>query len=524
MQCLDENNPHLNVTLSILEVRFFESMYRATDHKLLLKILKRIERKYGKLNDGDSRIFITRLSANFSLLKDLFTSIYGHHDHFERQFENLVLTLYANYHQRSRALKLQDKQREEDPDWLLSQHWVGMSMYTEHFSKDLKGFMKKIDYLEELGVNLVHLMPLLKSPKEEGDGGYAVSNYRKTDPSLGKITDLKAIANEFRQRGMLLALDLVLNHTSDRHQWAKKARQGNKKYMDYYYMYPDRSIPDLFEAHMPEIFPDTAPGNFTFLPQQDQWVMTVFHHFQWDLNYSNPAVLIEMIDVMLFLANHGVDILRLDAAPYLWKEVGTSCQNHSTAHTILKLMKRCTEVVSPGLKFIAESIVAPAEIVKYLGHQDEQECDMAYNATLMALIWNSLATTKTGLLYQSLGKLPPKPLGTTWINYIRCHDDIGLGFDDEDIYQVGFDARLHRAFLLNYYTGSFQGSPAKGALFMYNPTTGDARLSGSLASLAGLETALEHRDTEQADLAIKRIILAHAPGNGLWRFTHDLQR
>ena len=485
-------------------------MYRASEHKLLLEILNRIERKYGKLNDNQSRAFITRLSANFSQLRDLFMSLYGHLEAAEGQFSALIYTLYHNYHQRSRTLKSIDKKREANPNWLLSQQWVGMSLYTEHFSKDLKGLQQKLDYLQELGINLVHLMPILKSPDQQSDGGYAVSNYRKINPALGKMSDLRNLVREFRKRGMLIALDLVLNHTSDQHKWAKKARKGNKKYQNYYHLYPDRTVPDQFEAHMPEIFPETAPGNFTHLPEQKKWVMTVFHHYQWDLNYSNPQMLIEMVDTLFYLANQGVDILRLDAVPYLWKEIGTSCQNLDQVHTIVKLMKRCAEIVSPGLKFIAEAIVAPNEIVKYLGQPDQPECDIAYHATLMALIWNSLATTKVDLLYKSIGGLPSKPFGSTWINYGRCHDDIGLGFNDEDIYQVGYDAKMHRAFLFDYYTGKFQGSQAKGALFMYNAVTGDARISGSLASLAGLEKSIADKNVEQTVMAIKRIVLIHA--------------
>ena len=276
-------------------------------------------------------------------------------------------------------------------------------------------------------------------------------------------------------------------------------------------MFNDRLIPDQFEAHMPEVFPTSSPGNFTYHKEIEQWVMTVFHHYQWDLNYRNPKVLIEMVGILLYLANQGVDIVRLDAPAFLWKEMGTTCQNLQQAHTILKLMKRCAEVVAPGVKFIAEAIVAPGEIVKYLGnHENDHECDVAYHATLMALIWESLATTKVNLLNKSLAKLPVKPSGTTWINYVRCHDDIGLGFDDEDIYQIGLDAKLHRAFLLEYYTGKFQGSYASGALFMLNPDNGDARISGTLASLAGLEKALEQREPQQIENSLRRIVLVHA--------------
>ena len=485
-------------------------MYRALEHNLLLEALNRIERKYGKLDDNQGRHFITRLSENFSLLRDLFMSLYGDFNKPDKHFADLVMVLYECYHQRSRSLKAIDKKREQDPNWLLSQQWAGMSLYTEHFSGNLKGLKKKLDYLQELGINLVHLMPVLESPELESDGGYAVSDYRKINPALGEMSDLRDLIREFRKRGMIIALDLVLNHTSDQHKWAKKARKGEAKFQNFYHFYPDRTIPDQFEAQMPDIFPETAPGSFTYLPEYKKWVMTVFHHYQWDLNYRNPEVFTKIVKILLFLANQGVDILRLDAVPYLWKEIGTSCQNLDQAHTLVKLMKRCVQVVAPGVKFIAEAIVAPQQVIKYLGQQDRPECDIAYHATLMALIRNSLATTKVDLLYNSISKLPAKPFGTTWINYGRCHDDIGLGFDNEDIYQSWYDAKMHRAFLLDYYTGKFPGSPAKGALFMHNPITGDARISGSLASLAGLEKSTADKNVEQTILSVKRIILVHA--------------
>ncbi len=437
-------------------------------------------------------------------------SLYGKVHKSEKHFDELIKVLYEGYHLRPKELKSSDRNREKDPNWLLSQKWVGMSLYPEHFSGNLKGLENKLDYLQDLGINLVHLMPILKTPELNNDGGYAVSDYRKINPALGDMSDLRRLIRNLRKRGMLIAFDLVLNHTSDQHKWAKKALKGDKKYQNYYYIFHDRTIPDQYEAHMPEIFPETAPGNFSYLPERRKWVMTVFHHYQWDLNYRNPEVFVKILETLLFLANQGIDILRLDAVPYLWKEIGSSCQNHEKAHTLVKLIRRCTEVVSPGVKFIAEAIVAPNEVVKYLGQDDEPECDIAYHATLMALIWNSLATTKVRLLYRSLSKLPSKPFGTTWITYGRCHDDIGLGFDDEDIYQTGYDAKMHREFLLNYFTGKFPRSQAKGALFMHNPITGDARISGSLASLAGLEKSMEDKNIAQTELAIKRIILIHA--------------
>lgn len=486
-------------------------MYDNTEYRLLSDILDEIEEKHGKLTGRFSRDFVTRLSTNFSVLRDLFMSLYDQRNDREKRFRQLILSLYSKYRKRPKDLRRQDRARELDHHWLLDQKWAGMTLYLEHFAKDLSGFQKRISYLEELGTNLVHIMPVLKSPPGESDGGYAVSDYRKVNPEFGKMSDIRSLAKNLRKRDMLLTLDLALNHTSRHHKWAEKALKGDKKYQDYYYMFDDRLIPDQFEAHMTDVFPTSSPENFTYQKVLNKWVMTVFHHYQWDLNYRNPRVLIEMVDVLLYLANQGVDMIRLDAPAFLWKEIGTNCQNLQQAHTILKLMKRCAEVVAPGVKFIAEAIVAPSEIVKYFGASDkDHECDVAYNATLMALIWESLATTKVNLLNKSIGNLPGKPIGTTWINYIRCHDDIGLGFDDECIYQIGFDAKLHRAFLLDYYTGKFHGSYANGALFMLNPANGDARISGTLASLAGLEKSLERREPKQIENSLRKIILTHA--------------
>lgn len=476
----------------------------------LITLIDKIEKKFGKLKGNSGRIFISRLSAGYGKIRRLYFSLYGGRPNSRKRFDQLLVSLFENYRDRPETLKKQDLKRSENPLWLEHQKWVGMSLYPNHFSQDLKSLEKKTEYFEELGVNLVHLMPPFDIPDGPNDGGYAVKDYRKIRPDLGKMSDIRSISKRFRKKGILLALDLVLNHTSDQHQWAKKAKAGSKKYQEYYYIYPDRTIPDQFEAHMPEVFPTTAPGNFTHLKKVDKWVMTVFNDYQWDLNYTNPQVLNEMVDTLLFLANQGADIIRLDAPAFVWKQIGTNCQNLPETHAILQLMKACAEIVSPGLKFLAEAIVPPQEIVKYFGNDSNSECDIAYNATLMALIWESLATSKTRLLVRSLRKLPQKPPGTTYINYVRGHDDIGFGFDDEDIYQVGFDAGMHRRFLHNYYTGKFQGSQAKGELFMYNAKTGDARISGSLASLAGLEKALADNDPYHIDLAIKRILLSHA--------------
>ena len=413
---------------------------------------------------------------------------------------------------RDPELRALDSQREAQHNWFLDQQWVGMALYCDGFAGDLKGMNGKLGYLQDLGVNMLHIMPMLKCPKGASDGGYAVSDFRVLDERYGTVGDLRALATSLRQRGMLLTLDVVVNHTSNEHEWATRARAGEREYQDYYYCFDNRDIPDMFEETLPEIFPETAPGNFTYDETMGKWVMTVFKNYQWDLNYTNPAVFIEMVDIILFWANQGADIVRLDAVAYLWKKIGTTSQNEREAHLILQLLKDCCQVTARGVLFIAEAIVAPVEIAKYFGEDAviAKECEIAYNATLMALLWNAIATHNANLLNIGVRNLPNKLDRATWLNYIRCHDDIGLGFDDNDIRLSGYDPVAHRRFLVDYFTGEYADSPARGQPFGRNLKTGDARISGSLASLIGLGTAVEHGDIEEIELAVRRVLLLHS--------------
>jgi amylosucrase len=483
-------------------------MYEQVSHSLLNEILVKLN---PEIKSKDLRHFYTRLGANFYSIYSLFNVLYGDRDDFNEQAQRLVETMARQYILRSDEHKDKDIERERDHNWFLSQKWTGMALYTDGFAGDLKSLKTKTSYFQNLGVNMVHVMPIMACPTGHSDGGYAVSDFRKVDSRIGSMDDLDDLAKEFSKRDILLTLDVVLNHTSNEHEWAQKAAQGDRKYQDYYYVFQNREIPDMFEETMPEVFPDTAPGNFTWIEGMDKWVMTVFKNYQWDLNYSNPAVFIEMMDVILFWANHGADIVRLDAVAFLWKKIGSTCQNEHEAHLILQLMKDCCQVTAPGVLFIAEAIVAPVEVAKYFGEDaiNAKECEIAYNATFMSLLWDAVATKNTRLLNQGIKSLPDKLERATWLNYIRCHDDIGLGFDDEDIRLSGFEPVSHRRFLLDYFTGEFDDSAARGKPFGHNAKTGDARISGSLASLAGLEAALETGDPEQIDDAIKVIILLH---------------
>ncbi len=482
-------------------------MYEQISHSLLNSILDDLK---PEIRRQDLRHFYTRLGANFYAIHSLFSKLYGHRDDFDRQMLRLVETMAKGYIDRAPKLEQLDIERERNHNWFLSQKWVGMALYSNGFADNLADLATKIGYFEELGINMVHIMPILMCPQGKSDGGYAISDFRQVDDRVGTLDDIRLVADELSQRDILLTLDIVLNHTSDEHEWAQKAKMGDPRYQDYYYVFENRQIPDLFEQSMPEVFPATDPGNFTWNVEMEKWVMTVFHEYQWDLNYSNPAVFIEMLDIILFWANQGVDILRLDAVAFLWKKVGTSCQNERNAHLILQLMKDCCQVTAPGVLFIAEAIVAPVEVIKYFGEDAivAKECEIAYNATLMALLWDGIATKNTKLLYQGIKSLPNKLERATWLNYVRCHDDIGFGFDDNDIRIAGYEPHAHRRFLIDYFSGKFDASP-RGLEFMHNPVTGDGRICGSLASLVGLESAIEIADEQSIESAIDKILLLH---------------
>lgn len=484
-------------------------MYEQKAHTLLNTILNEIESAISK---QDLRYFYTRLGANFYAIHSLFERLYGDREDFTEQAQKLVETMAWQYIKRPEDLRQRDIEREADHNWFLSQNWVAMALYSHGFANDLKGMETHLNYFQELGVNMVHIMPIMQCPEGSSDGGYAISDFRQIDSRAGSLDDLQKLSRSMHERDMLLTMDVVLNHTSDEHEWAKKARAGDSTYQDYYYTFETRNVPDMFEQSMPEVFPETSPGNFTWDEQMQRWVMTVFNDYQWDLNYSNPAVFIEMLDVILFWANKGADILRLDAVAFLWKKIGSTCQNEREAHLILQLLKDCCQVTAPGVLYIAEAIVAPVEVTKYFGEDAviAKECEIAYNATFMALMWDAVATKNARLLNQGIQSLPVKLERATWLNYIRCHDDIGLGIDDRDIELAGYHAQRHRKFLIDYFMGRFDDSHARGLPFGENEKTGDARISGSLASLVGLEYAVEAGDVEAEKDAIDIILLLHS--------------
>jgi amylosucrase len=451
--------------------------------------------------------FEARLQIYWRDVYSLLRNLYGHRYDFFFHLEEILLTTADAWRLRSDELKTIDHQRMNDLDWFASEQIVGGALYVDLFSENLGKLAQSIDYFQELGITYLHLMPLFAVRPGDNDGGYAISNYRSIDPRLGTIDDLRNLSSRLREAGILLVLDFVLNHTSDDHQWALRAQSGSIEYQDFYFIFPDRTLPDHYELSLREIFPSSKRGNFTWHDGMQSWVWTTFNSYQWDLNYSNPAVFTAMLSEMFFIAGTGVDILRLDAVAFIWKELGTNSENRPQTHLLVQALNRLARIAAPGLLFKSEAIVHPDDVVKYIS---PRECQISYNPTLMALLWESMATRDVRLLHRSLSHRHQLPDHTAWVNYLRCHDDIGWTFDDADAAALGINAFNHRQFLNQFYTGQFPGSFARGIPFQYNGETGDMRIAGTLASLAGLESALESGDEVQIDFAVKRILLLQA--------------
>lgn len=473
----------------------------------LKRLLPRLEARFAAQVDADAwQGYVLRLQAHFPRLFTGLHRLYGQQYDFFYHLEAILASATELWHARSAELKALDALREADPHWYQSSRMLGAMCYVDLFAGDLAGLRERIPYLRELGVNYLHLMPVYQVPAGDNDGGYAVSSYRELNPRLGTLDDLARLAAELRRQGMSLCLDFVFNHTSDEHAWARRALAGDPEYQAYYRLFPDRTLPDAYERTLIPVFPDEHPGSFTYRNRIRKWVWTSFHNYQWDLNYENPVVFNRMLEELLFLANQGVEILRLDAVAFVWKRLGTSCQNLPEAHTVIQAFNALVRIAAPATVFKSEAIVHPDEVGRYIA---ETECQLSYNPQLMALLWNSLATRKVRILRHAMQRRFAIPEGCAWVNYVRCHDDIGFAFSDDDVRDLGMEPAAHRRFLTEFYTGRFPGSFARGLPFQENRATGEARISGTCASLTGLEQALERDDAAGVDLAIRRILLAH---------------
>lgn len=465
-----------------------------------------MEQKMVKNVNNTEKIFVQRMEKHQDELRWLYMELYGN----DAMYAELCEQMHDYYLKRSTELKKRDIKKEKNPDWFKEKEMLGMMLYIDNFAGNLKGVEKKLAYLKECNVNCLHLMPFLDTPKGKSDGGYAVADFRKVRPDLGTMKDLARLTEKCHENGMNVCMDFVMNHTSEEHEWAKRARAGEGEYMSRYFFYDNGDIPARYEETVPQVFPTTAPGNFTWLPEIGHYVLTTFYPYQWDLNYRNPRVFNEMMYNFLFLANQGMDIIRIDAVPYIWKELGTSCRNLKEVHTIVRMMRMIAEIVCPSVILLGEVVMEPEKVVPYFGTVEKPECHMLYNVTTMATTWNSIATRDIRLLKKQMDIVSRLPKQYTFLNYLRCHDDIGWGLDFDTMKQWGMEEPSHKRYLNDYFTGKIADSISRGELYNDDPVTQDARFCGTTASMCGIEAAGFEGNAEKMQTAIQEDLMLHA--------------
>lgn len=465
-----------------------------------------MEQKMVRNVNNTEKIFAQRMEKHQDELRWLYMELYGN----DAMYAELCEQMHDYYLKRSTELKKRDIKKEKNPDWFKEKEMLGMMLYIDNFAGNLKGVEKKLAYLKECNVNCLHLMPFLDTPKGKSDGGYAVADFRKVRPDLGTMKDLARLTEKCHENGMNVCMDFVMNHTSEEHEWAKRARAGEGEYMSRYFFYDNGDIPARYEETVPQVFPTTAPGNFTWLPEIGHYVLTTFYPYQWDLNYRNPRVFNEMMYNFLFLANQGMDIIRIDAVPYIWKELGTSCRNLKEVHTIVRMMRMIAEIVCPSVILLGEVVMEPEKVVPYFGTVEKPECHMLYNVTTMATTWNSIATRDIRLLKKQMDIVSRLPKQYTFLNYLRCHDDIGWGLDFDTMKQWGMEEPSHKRYLNDYFTGKIADSISRGELYNDDPVTQDARFCGTTASMCGIEAAGFEGNAEKMQTAIQEDLMLHA--------------
>ncbi|WP_373989341.1 alpha-amylase family glycosyl hydrolase [Duganella sp. BuS-21] len=446
-----------------------------------------------------------RLAVNEPVLRRLLAGLYGGHAEFEIWFGELMASLGMLYASRPAPLRALDAQRAAQPDWFLSQRMLGYCAYVQNFGGDLNGVAARIPYLQELGVSYLHLLPFLRARAGENDGGFAVASFDQVAPSLGTNADLEALTAQLREAGISLCSDFILNHVADDHAWAVAAKAGDPQARAMFLVYPDRTMPDRYEATLGQVFPQVAPGNFTHVEEMGGWVWSTFYPYQWDLNYANPAVFADMAAAMLRLANRGIEVFRLDSTAFLWKREGSNSMNQPEAHQILQALRAIVDIVAPGVLLKAEAIVPTRELPAYLGSAEARECHIAYHSSLMAAGWLALSEQDTGVLREVIRNTPALPPAATWLSYVRCHDDIGWNVLRAEAAADGGDANARLARAARFFAGG-ENSYASGAAFQSSDPNAAHGSNGMAASLAGLTQA---RTADERLLAVRRLLLLH---------------
>lgn len=443
-------------------------------------------------------------------LQSLYQTSFVTSDAFTVWLGNLMQTIASAICTRPASLHALDLQRSSDPTWFMRQHMLGYCAYVDRFGGTLQGVGQRIPHLQELGVSYLHLLPFLKARAGENDGGFAVADFDSVEPTLGNMQDLETLCEQLRSKGISLCSDFVLNHVADDHPWALAAKRGDSHYRDYFYHYPDRREPDLYEQTLAQVFPQTAPGNFSFVDELNAWTWTTFYPYQWDLNYSNPHVLADVVAALLQLANRGIEVFRLDSTAYLWKRLGTNCMNQPEAHQLLQCLRHIIEIAAPGVLLKAEAIVPTKDLPAYLGSAEPpiRECHLAYHSSLMAASWLSLAEQDVRLLSAVAQGTPDLPPQSSWITYVRCHDDISWNVlrPEADILRKNTgqntrkntqqDVQQRLSAVSRFYAGD--GSFSSGASFQANDPTAVHGSVGMASALAGFARASSPFEKRQA--------------------------
>lgn len=436
------------------------------------------------------------------------SELYGTQATFEPWLLSLCAELGALADARPAPLRKLDGEREQAPDWFIDAKLVGYCAYADRFGGNLQGVAERTGYLEQLGVGYLHLLPFLRARQGDSDGGFAVADFNEVEPALGSMDDLEQLAQRLRQSRISLCADLVLNHVADQHAWATAAMQGDAHYRSYFHIFPDRTLPDRYEQTVAQVFPQTAPGNFTYVEALNGWVWTTFYPYQWDLNYAYPPVFASMATALLRLANRGVEIFRLDSAPFLWKRLQTPCTNQPEVHVILAALRAITDLVAPAVLLKAEAIVPAKDLVPYfgVGAMRGQECHLAYHSGLMAASWVSLTEQRTDLLKQLLAQTPALPAHAGWMTYVRCHDDIVWAVLRSDVETSGgyFIQRIGNA--AAFLEGRQAGSFGHGVAFQSADGSAVHGTNGMTSALLGLP-AQGHADTDA--FALRRFALMY---------------
>jgi len=453
--------------------------------------------------------FQRRLARHQGALVAALTSLYGRLPDFSSWLTGLLAAIASHAAARPEFLRVRDRECEADPGWFLRPEVIGYSCYVDRFAGTLEGLAGRIPYLQSLGIRYLHLLPFWDVADGDTDGGFAVRDYRSVAPRFGTLQDLKHLAADLHEAGITLCADLVLNHTADTHPWALAARAGDPARRAYYHVLADRAEVDAYEASLGQVFPQTAPGNFTHVPEMGGWVWTTFYPFQWDLNYANPAVFADMAGIIMDLANLGVGAFRLDSAAYLWKRKGTSSRSQPETHLVMRALRAMIDILAPSVLLKSEVIAPVQDAGTYLGSNDAPECHLAYHAGLMTAGWASLAEQDAGTLRAVIEAVPALPAHAGWITYVRCHDDIGwqplapqAGSDTTGWDAASVQLRLRR--ISDFYT---EGCGfARGVAFQSGAGDAAHGINGMAASLVGLQQAGTVAETEAA---IARLLLLY---------------